>query len=181
MALPTPEDLTEASLVDFDALGFDSEPKLQRLLNVGLSLVKRYTDQTWAEGGVFAPVAPLGEGDEPLVMEAVLSLVEWLAFRKQEDVIETLGDFDLISSFSAGSYSESRRSGKDSQEANRAMLRGLLWPIMSPDKQDEWIQLETGVNAPSFEVTEVDWSGGSSMSSYDSDAAEPYPSFERWE
>jgi hypothetical protein len=184
MAAPTVDSLRIATNVDFASLGYDEDAKLGRLLNVAVRTVHIYTDQAWAAETpyTFVPVAPLTGADEVMVEEAVYTFTEWLAHHKQADVIETMGDFELISSFSAGSYSETRRSGKDSQEASRALLRNLLWPIMSADKQDEWLALEAGVVVPSFAVTEVDWQGlgvGVSEGLVGANSY-PYPIYEPW-
>lgn len=158
MAAPSASDIRTWSKVDFDSLDFGDDPSLQRLVDQAVALVTRWTGQSWSTGGIYSGLSP-AEGSEPMASGAVRVLTEWLAFRAQEDVAETLSDFDLISSFSAGGYSESRRGGKDAADANRAMLGNLLWPLMTFDKQDEWLQITAGINAPAFGVTEVDWSG----------------------
>lgn len=159
MASPTAEWVVENSNVSFDQTGFGDTVKLERLVAVARRVVARYTGQGWLPDDTFAPTVPLGPLDEPLVADVVLKYVEFAAFRASADVAETLSDFDLISSFSAGSYSESRRNGKDAAEAARAVLKNLFWPIMSPDKQDEWIAQDAGVNPPAFAITEVNWAG----------------------
>jgi hypothetical protein len=160
MAIPDAAYVRAVSNVDFGALNYSDNLKLERLVRIAAAQVGRYTGQRWVNG-LFAPHAPLSTDDEVLVEDAIVQLTEWLAMRKQSDVIETMADFDLISSFSAGSYSETRRGGKDSVDAQRAFLRGLFWPLMDDDARDEWIAVETGVNPPAFAVTEVDWSGRS--------------------
>ena len=158
MAVPTAADIRDWSKVDFDSLGFEDDPALQRLIDRALGLFTRWTGQSWSTGGVYSNLAP-AQGTEALAAGVLQTLTEFLAFRSQEDIAETLSDFDLISSFSAGSYSETRRGGKDAADASRALLGNLLWPLMTDDKQDEWLALTQGVNAPAFGVTEVDWSG----------------------
>lgn len=186
MAVPTADAIRENSLVDFDSLGYTGT-KLDRLVSIAVSQTRQATGQGWANTGEFTPVAPLSSMDEPLVDHVVQTLTEWLAYRTQPDVVETLGDFDLISSFSAGAYSETRRGGKDALEAQRAFLRGLFWGIMSPDKQDDWIAAEEGAaHPPSFAVTEVDWSGAVGHSYQDQygnalpGTDTPYPTHEVW-
>ena len=174
MAAPTAEEIAERSKVDFDTLGFGDEDDLQRLVDLAVSMVGRWTGQTWTDTGVYSDWPP-GAGTEPMAQHIVMQLVEYLAYRSQEDVVETLADFDLISSFTAGSYSETRRGGKDAQEASRAILGNLLWPLMSYDKQDEWTQMIGGINAPAFAVTEVDWSGMGEMGSLGYFARDPLP------
>lgn len=63
--------------------------------------------------------------DEPLVREATQLLVEWKVMAGQQETVETAGDFDLIGSFSAGSYSETRRGD------NRRPLVMHPWPRLN--------------------------------------------------
>lgn len=156
MALPTAATIRARSKIDFAGLGFVTDEELQPLVDAAIGLVTRFTGQAWDLGGVYSNYPPAA-GTEPLAMLAVIRLTEMSAYRAQEDIAETLADFDLISSFSAGSYSETRRGGKDSMEANLATWRTIFWPLMTYDAQDEWLQMTTGVNAPAFGVTEVDW------------------------
>lgn len=160
MPVPTAQLVFEESNVDLAAAGYPVGPRLDRLVRVALALVRRHAGQGWSPDGlVFVPGAPVTLADEPLVEHAVITLVQFLALRSSADVVETMADFDLLTSFSAGSYSESRRSGKDAADANRAFLRSVLWPVMSDEARDQWLSEDTGVNAPAFAVTEVDWSG----------------------
>jgi hypothetical protein len=156
MPTPTAATVRARSKVDLDLLGYADDDELQILVDEAIALVQRWTGQRWGDDGTYSNRAP-ASGTEPLAAKAVLRLVEFEAYRSSEDVQETLSDFDLISSFSAGDYSETRRSGKDAQEARMAVLKGLLWPLMDYDHQDDWVQLEGGPNAPAFGVTEVDW------------------------
>jgi hypothetical protein len=157
MAYPTAAIVRSKSKVDFDALGFGTDPELQDLVDAAMGLLGRFTGQSWDPiGGGYSGLPP-AVGTEGLALQALIRLTEVSAYRAQEDVVETMGDFDLISSFSAGSYSETRRGGKDAQDANIAMWRALFWPLMTYDAMDDWESMTTGVNAPAFGVTEVDW------------------------
>lgn len=93
-------------------------------------------------------------------------------FRAQEDYQETAND-DVIASFSAGPYSETRydpnRRGESRSLNSNPALAELLWILLLttvafPDPAvdgmyDMWRSLLGGVNAPAFEITQVDWAG----------------------
>jgi hypothetical protein len=85
-----------------------------------------------------------------------------LAMQATPEYLETLSDFDHIQSFSAGPYSETRRSPGDAMKARMLnawpWLSDLLWRMLTPDQYDYWISFFSGDNAPAFAVTEVDWS-----------------------
>ena len=105
------------------------------------------------------------------------------------DIIETAADFMLIQSFSAGSYSESRRSLTELKNAGMIdadpRVNALLWPLLTDDRRDEWLSWLNGKNAPAFEVTEVDWDSysGSGYSWGLNDRileTEPWSTYFRW-
>lgn len=155
--------LRDQSKVDFDALGFETDEQLQTLIDQAVSLVYRYTGARWSDLDVFSggPEGTDADMIEPLARLAVTTITEFLAYRLQSDIPETMADFDLISSFSAGSYSETRRDpGKGTNQL--ALLNSLLWPLMDLVHQEEWTTIMGGPNAPAFAVTEVDWSANSS-------------------
>jgi hypothetical protein len=102
--------------------------------------------------------------DEPLVQQAVKGLAELTAYQDSPEYLETLADFDLIQNFSAGPYSESRRSPREAMEARMLVawpwLSNMLWGLMTPDKFDFWTAFfDPKRTAPAFAVQEVDWSG----------------------
>lgn len=103
---------------------------------------------------------------EPLVLQAVKGLAESEWFDESEEQLETLADFHLIKSFSAGLYSETRRDAGDAIKAKMLhpwpWLNQLLWLLVGEgtDKYDYWWAFFGGQNAPASEVVEVDWSSG---------------------
>lgn len=111
---------------------------------------------------------------EPLVRKAVRGLAESIWFEESAEQLETLSDFHLIQSFSAGPYSETRRSADDAVKAKMIhpwpWLNSLLWQLLTDAQHDFWIEFFGGLNAPAFEVTEVDWRAGSRMD-------DPFPTF----
>jgi|SRR3954452_3522655 hypothetical protein len=120
---------------------------------------------------------------EPLVELAVRLAVEMQAAQSTPDYLETLADFDLISSFSAGSYSETRRSAEDAIKAKALTawpaLDHALVAAMTDDKHDDYLAWLEDQVAPGFAVTEMDWSGrglGGLESQYETeDPLRPWP------
>lgn len=100
----------------------------------------------------------------PLVEQAIQGLAELTTVQQSADYLETLADFDLIQSFSAGAYSETRRNAEDAMKARLLVawpwLSELLWSLMTPDAYDYWFQIITGAIPPAFGVQEVAWDAG---------------------
>jgi hypothetical protein len=152
---PTVDDIRTWSKVDFAGIDYavDSPDPLQILVDRAADYVADVTGR------------PLGSMPVEYVTtanEAIQLRVEQLAFKSQEDQVETVSDFDVIQSFGAGSYNESRRDMKEVAEAKlinpNPHLHDLLWRMTTADKKDEWWE-RWGMTPPAFEVTEVDWTG----------------------
>jgi hypothetical protein len=151
---PTAADIREWSKVDFDSLTYSDDADLQLVID-------RATDYiTWMCGRPCDDTLPTQY--ERVYAQAVQYKTEDMAFIDQPENVETIGDFMLISSFSAGSYSETRRGLEELAKAKLIdadpRLSSLLWGLMTDDKRDFWEDWLASVNAPAFEVTEVDWS-----------------------
>lgn len=102
---------------------------------------------------------------EPLVFEAVRGLAELSALDQSQDRQETLADFDLLKSFGAGSYNETRRDPEEARKAKMLVawpwLNQILWDFMTEDRRAYWIEFLMDPRAiPATSVTEVDWSRG---------------------
>ena len=177
MVKPTPEMIDEESHLNFAELEYSPIETIQPLI-----------DQSWAWlGWVTGRAPPPMEGWadaalEPLVSLATRVKVEALAYQNQPDQVETVSDFMVISSFSAGSYSETRRDPKDLLAAGfidaDPRLNSMLWPLMTEEKKEDWLALLSGKPAPSFEVTEVIW-GPHTV--YDDLMNAPVDEAERWQ
>src|SRR3954453_3303098 len=103
----TPTQIHDWSKVDFDVLDF-TDVQLQVLIDRAAAGVLGITGRT---------LATMPAELEPLAQEAIQLQTETLAYQAQPDYVETLADFDLISSFTAGPYSEQRRSVAEAIEA----------------------------------------------------------------
>lgn len=115
---------------------------------------------------------------EPIATQLVVMRTEQIALRQQEDYVEGAND-DIIGSFSAGGYSETKhdpnRRGESRTINSNPSIAELLWMMLSPfpgypdenvdQMYDFWRSLLGGTNAPAFAVTEVDWSGTSDLHS----------------
>lgn len=101
---------------------------------------------------------------EALVELAIRLAVEMIAAQSRPEYLETLEDFDLISSFSAGSYSETRRSVDEALKAKMLAawppLNAALLGAMTDEARDDYLGWLDGKVAPSFEVSEVNWGAG---------------------
>lgn len=138
------------SKVNFDDLGYSDDTDLQ----VVVDQANAYFE--WVTGRPLDTTMPSGLA--PLAAQAVRMRSEQVAFQAQEDYVDTATD-DVISSFSAGTYSETRRDPTKRILVNSwGALNDLLWMAMTPEKYDYWQELLSGVIAPSFEITEVAWS-----------------------
>ena len=103
---------------------------------------------------------------EPLVNQAVtLRVQQWLWWTTECAVQSGTSD---IASFSAGSYSETRRDrgrGTDERWVNPwPALNELLWLIMTPECREKWIAIvdPDAPDVPDFAVSSPDWSAFSS-------------------
>lgn len=151
MDAPTADEIISWSKLPFTELGYN-DAGMERLVARAISDVQRWTGRTMAD---------MPTELEEAAREAVQRSAELKALQEQEDVLETLADFDLIKNFSATGYSETRRDAGDAMKARMIvawpLLNDLLWSLATDDRQDEWLE-QWGATQPAFEVTEVDWS-----------------------
>lgn len=130
--------------------------RLAQNVAIAISTFKKITGQSNFE--------VITEDDTAMVQRAITGLAEMVAQQSDPDYLEELSDWDLISSFSAGPYSETRRSPDEARKARLIVawpwLSDLLWGLLTPDQYDWWVMFFSGVNAPAFAVTEVDWRAG---------------------
>jgi hypothetical protein len=149
---PTAAEIRERSQVDFGTLGYEKDEELDRLI---ASVVPMFT---WITGRTLDAMPPELEEAVTLCIERMVAV---LAYQEQPEQIATISDFLVLSSFSAGSYSESRRSLTELKEARMIsgdpVLNGMLLGLMDPERLDFWLAWWDDENAPFFAVTEVAW------------------------
>jgi hypothetical protein len=176
MDRPDASRVREISQVDFDGRGFptpegtDSDP------------LQLYVDRACAYVE-FITARPLDATCpamlEPIAEQAVQMRTEQIMFQTSDDSAETAGDFDLIASFGAGTYNETRRDATTAQGQVKPLnpwpaLNDLLWMLLTlvpgeanavvEARADYWRGL-AGPVPPAWEIIEVDWSGGLGLSS----------------
>jgi hypothetical protein len=169
MDRPDATRVREISQVDFDGRGFpapegaDPDP-LQLTVERACAYVEFITARV-LDGSMPAMLDPIAE-------QAVQMRTEQIMFQTSDENAEVAGDFDLIGSFSAGSYSETRRDFMRQQGQIKPLnpwpaLNDLLWMMLSlvpgeanavvEARADYWRALD-GPMPPAWEVVEVDWS-----------------------
>ena len=159
---PTVAQIEGWSRVDFTGL---DQPFTDADLQVRID--RSVAELTAITGRLFDDTMP-----GPLVsiaQEAVQLRVEQMAYQEQEDYAETVSD-DLIQSFTAGNYSETRKSPRDRYTGMTTGLPEInpnpwlnrdIWLLCTDDMRAYWTETLLGQGQaaliPSFEVTEVDW------------------------
>lgn len=161
------EEIRLASKVDFEGRGFaaDETPEtLQDYIDEANAYLPFVTGRQLAT----MPV-PL----EGIAKRVIRMRVEQNVMTGTDEIAETASDFDLIGSFTAGSYTETRRTtGYKEQfpqinswpEINR-MLWGLMNTSAYPDDAvdamyEYWMMLLNNITRPAWEIVEVDWGRG---------------------
>lgn len=107
----------------------------------------------------------------PQVRRVIQAMVEGLAMQGSSDTIDTLSDWDLIVSFSAGPYSETRRTPAD-MFAGRMLwpvpwISMALWALLTDERFSFWLAFFTGVQQPAWMASDVFWEEGQAWSRID--------------
>jgi hypothetical protein len=148
---PTTADIHAWSKVDWNELSVD---------DVGLAeLIARAS--VWVTAITFRPIdSTMPVWMEPLARQAIQMRTEQIAYQEQPDYVETAAD-DVLSSFSAGGYSESRtdpsRRGESRSLTSWKALSDILWLLMTPDAVAYWTEILSGKMPPAMLVTPVAW------------------------
>jgi hypothetical protein len=159
---PTTTQIRAWSKLDFDGLGYEKPATGEDPLDFQVARARDYI--------VFVTGRPLDATmPEELVttaQEAVQRRTEQLVIKSQEDEAETAGDIDMVQSFSAGSYSETRvNSERATKFAGKPLnpwphLNNLLELLMTEEKREYWQEVLAGIHRPYTSVSEVDWHEG---------------------
>ena len=171
---PTAATIRASSQVDFGSLGFpdggDPDP-LQAPVDQATSYI------TWVTGRTWDNPLPMDPMTVPIMDQAAQMRTEQIVYQDSADNVETAGDYDMIQSFTAGSYSETRRElEKPPRMLNPwPALDRLLWLLLSQtpaeiaaggngpvqDRFDYWRWvLGMAPVPPAWETIEVDWAEG---------------------
>jgi len=155
---PSPDTIRMWSQVDFEDLGFgeDEDITFSRMVEGQTLWVSRVTGRNWAD---LDPDTgdPAEQWINWAMSQAVMMCTEFKAFAAQPEIIEGWADFNQISSFSAGSYSETRRTPNSRSRAIHPWtdLADLLMDLMTPEK---WGALNGG--EPAISVVDPSWDVG---------------------
>jgi hypothetical protein len=156
---PSVDDLKTWSRVDFGSLDAPyTDDDLQVRLDRACDYLTAYTGRPM-DDTMPPPLVNIAE-------EAIQLRVEQIVFQEQPDYVET-GNDDLIQSFSAGNYSETRHEPGRSRYAGattglpdlnpNGILNRDMWLLCTQTMQDYWRYIMQGTAAPAIETTEVDW------------------------
>lgn len=156
--VPAAADVRAASKLDFCELGYgvDAGPGgLQEIVDQAESLFWRITGQN---------IDSIKPKDAPIVRRVITGIAEQMAQQSSADYLDTASDWDLIQSFSAGPYSETRRSAADMLQARMLFpvpwINQALWGLLSEERYGYWMAFFTGYNMPAYETSDVFWQEG---------------------
>lgn len=159
METPTAEDVRARSRIDFSAYvapepyDVDTDP-LTPLVAEAVAYVEQLTCRV--------PLSDVPDNLAPLAQQAVRMRVEQLVFSETPDTIETAVDDD-VQSFTAGSYSETRRDRQGFIKSGAlngwGALDRVLWLLMTQECRDAWVAQQQGGGVAWFDTTEIDYDG----------------------
>lgn len=175
MAAPTAAEIRALSQVDFAEKGYveDDPDPLTPMVDVAVAYIETVTARR------FDLDQP--RGYDRLMLLTARMATEQLVEQGQADTVETAGDSDLIASFSAGPYSETRRDQASRGEQRRLntwpALDRMLWLLLTlapgevndavSEMLDYWRwMLGLAPNPPAWTVVEVDWHDNRLIGSY---------------
>jgi hypothetical protein len=159
--VPTAADVRAASKLDFIELGYgaDAGPGgLQEVVDRAESAFWRITGQE---------IDAVTPKFAPMVRRVIQGMAEHQCLSGQPDVLETTEDWDLITSFSAGPYSETRRSAAEMFQGRMLhpvpWISQALWSLCSYERYGFWLSFFGGYNVPAFATSDVFWGEGQDL------------------
>jgi hypothetical protein len=157
METPTAVQMREWSLLNYDRLGYTDDPKLQRKVDQACAYVASVTGQDFA---ALVPRPPLQEAQLASLMEQCIQLrTEQIVLQSQPDHAESAASNEVVQSFGAGLYNESRRDPNVERKRLNTwpQLDELLTGAMTPERFAEWEALVDNEVLPWWDVQEVNW------------------------
>lgn len=171
---PTTDDVRAWSDLDFARFGYGTDARGETRLALQLARAEAYL--TYITSRTYAQAQTDQFALAKLTMDQVVQMrTEQLIMVMAADQIETAGDIDLIASFGAGAYNETRRDTTTRPASGKNLnpwpaLDSLLWMLLGlfPGEDNEgvlnqfdyWRFLLTGQTAPAWQAVEVDWGRG---------------------
>lgn len=152
MVVPTASELMAISEVPFDDLLTGDVPaKVDRLILWSTGEIRRKTGRIIVSGVEFP------DGLDSTIDELLVRLVEYKAYNSTEDQRETRAD-NAIASFTAGRYSETRRSLGEFAKLLHPdpEIAALMKDAFTDEKLEEW-EILIGRVRPAWTFVEFDW------------------------
>jgi hypothetical protein len=164
---PTVTDFRNWTQLNLARYGFTTDEKVAVTLSRAIAYVMFMSGQKL--DALDPSITPTGrvEDLEPLMQQTIQMRTEQIILQGRPGHVTSAADNEVIQSFTAGSYSESRRDpqrrGEQRSLNTWPALDELLWMIMTPERFSYWYGVVTGTPIASFAVEEIDWehTGGS--------------------
>jgi hypothetical protein len=184
---PTVAQIDSWSRIDFGSL---DDPFTDADLQIRLDRAIAYLEATTGRLFDDSMPGPL----VPIAQEATQLRIEQMVMQEQEDYTETVNN-DQVQSFTAGNYSESRRSPRDRYTGlttglpeinSNPWLNRDIWLLCTSDMRMYWTATLQGQSAvsliPSFAVTEADWGNYDGLYPYSWGVGmtRPFPDANTW-
>jgi hypothetical protein len=168
---PTAIDIRNWTQLNLARYGYADDAKLQPVVDRAIGYILVMTGQTLPDLDPSASPTASAAHLEPLMQQAIQMRVEQVLLQGRPGHVNSAADNEVVQSFSAGSYSESRRAGQGFSSRTGAAERGintwpaleeLLWMLMTPERFAYWWAFTSGQPMPDFTVEEVNWRGAAS-------------------
>lgn len=163
METPTAADVRDWSQLDFGRYGYSDDTRLGVVVARSVGYVRYVTGQDLA-----APTPPenlTADLMEPILQQAIQMRTEQIVLQGRRGHLDSAASNEVVSSFSAGSYHETRRDpsrrGEQRSLNTWPALDELLWMLMTPERFAWWWSYISGQPLPDFRIEEVHWGGGS--------------------
>jgi hypothetical protein len=154
------------SQVRFERFGLVEDTDLQEFVNRATGYVFIVTGQTYESmtDDVFGMLV------QSQLRQAIQMRTEQVVLQGKRGYVGSAAEKDVIQSFSAGGYSETRTTGGFSRAgaAEKSInswpaLSELLWLLMTDERFAWWVAFTSGQSAPDFTIEEYDWRGLSTV------------------
>jgi hypothetical protein len=159
--VPTTDEIRAWSTVRWPRFGVTDDALLQERINRAAAYVAFVTGQNF-DAPTVASWATL-TSTETLLRQAIQLRTEQITVQGGRGHISSAAENEVVQSFTAGSYSESRRDparrGEQKSLNTWPALDELLWMLMTDERYGWWYAYITGKPFPATWVEEVEWRG----------------------
>jgi hypothetical protein len=162
MTKPSAAQIREWSDLNFDRLGYSDDAKLENVIDRAVGYITSVTGIALADAeAAILWYQPNATNVAALMQQAIQMRVEQIIMQGRRDYVESAAQNEVIQSFSAGLYSESRRDPRRPEKSRSIntwpALDELLWMLMSPDMYGYWLGYVSGEATADWSVVGVDW------------------------